>query len=674
MKTHLLNAIITLAGASVLPQSALAAGAEPAGAAEKARVCWLSDLDLTKVEQSGGFGLQKDKSYYGKPLTIAGKIYERGFQAVFGNDVSGTFELELKPGVQRFMASVGVDDNGDQLGAVEVLVYGDQELLWSSGRMQYKDAAKPVDVPVAGKKRLLLIAKSADNNGCNVDWADARISLDSNTSGDLVSVAGPEPAEILTPKPGPAPKITGARVFGVRPGNPFFFKIPATGTAPLTFGAKGLPAGLKVDPKTGLITGSIRKAGDYPVTLTATNAKGKTTKPLKIVVGEKLALTPPMGWASYNCWGCDITETRMKAIADAFVKTDLINHGWTYMNIDDGWQACTDKGLAGEARKAPNVSLEPNDRFPDMKGLCDYVHGLGLKIGTYSTPWMISYGGYTGGSGNDAKGTIDKEGHAVGKVTFEVQDAKQWAAWGIDSMKYDWNAIDVPNTKRMSEALRNCGRDILFTLSNTADINQADKWAELSQFWRTTGDIFDRWWCMDRIGFSQEPWRKFAGPGHWNDPDMLVVGYVGWGNAPKPTQLTPNEQYTHISLWCLHAAPLLLGCDLSQADEFTINLLTNDEVLEVDQDPLGSAASRISHEDGLEVWAKDMEDGSKAVGLFNRTYWPAKVSAKWSDLGMTGPQKVRDLWRQKDLGISKDKFEAVIPRHGCMLIRIRPDR
>ena len=309
-----------------------------------------------------------------------------------------------------------------------------------------------------------------------------------------------------------------------------------------------------------------------------------------------------------------------------------------------------------------------------MKGLCDYVHGLGLKIGTYSTPWMISYGGYTGGSGNDAKGTIDKEGHAVGKVTFEVQDAKQWAAWGIDSMKYDWNAIDVPNTKRMSEALRNCGRDILFTLSNTADINQADKWAELSQFWRTTGDIFDRWWCMDRIGFSQEPWRKFAGPGHWNDPDMLVVGYVGWGNAPKPTQLTPNEQYTHISLWCLHAAPLLLGCDLSQADEFTINLLTNDEVLEVDQDPLGSAASRISHEDGLEVWAKDMEDGSKAVGLFNRTYWPAKVSAKWSDLGLTGPQKVRDLWRQKDLGISKDKFEAVIPRHGCMLIRIRPDR
>ena len=459
-------------------------------------------------------------------------------------------------------------------------------------------------------------------------------------------------------------------MFGVRPGNPFFFKIPATGTAPLTFGAKGLPDGLKVDAKTGVITGSISKAGDYPVTLTATNAKGKTTKPLKIVVGEKLALTPPMGWASYNCWNCEVTEQRMRAIAEAFVKTDLINHGWTYMNIDDGWQARVDKGRAGEARKAPNFSLEPNDRFPDMKGLCDYVHGLGLKIGIYSTPWKISYGGYTGGSGNDAKGTIDNEGQN-GKVTFEEQDAKQWAAWGFDSMKYDWRPNDVPNTKRMSEALRKCGRDILLTLSNSADLGQADKWAELAQFWRTTGDITDTWWSMSGIGFAQDPWKKFAGPGHWNDPDMLVVGHVGWGK-PRPTYLTPNEQYTHISLWCLLSAPLLLGCDLSQADEFTLNLLNNDEVLEVDQDPFGSAAGRISSKDGMEVWAKDMEDGSKAVGLFNRTLFPAKVSVKWSDLGLTGPQKVRDLWRQKDLGISKDQFEAVIPRHGCMLIRIRP--
>ncbi len=647
--------------------------AGPLRAAEKERVCWLSDLDLTKVQQSCGTWKPsvKDKTCNDKPLTIAGKTFERGFQMTFFGEGYGFFELDLKPGVQKFLASVGVNDQGDFIDPVEFFVYGDNDLLWSSGKMQLKDAAKRVDVSLAGKKRLLLLVKTINPaGGGNGDWADARIALDGGKTGDLVSFPPPEPAEILTPKPGPEPKITGARVFGVRPGNPFFFKIPATGTAPLTFGAKGLPDGLKVDAKTGVITGSISKAGDYPVTLTATNAKGKTTKPLKIVVGEKLALTPPMGWASYNCWNCEVTEQRMRAIAEAFVKTDLINHGWTYMNIDDGWQARVDKGRAGEARKAPNFSLEPNDRFPDMKGLCDYVHGLGLKIGIYSTPWKISYGGYTGGSGNDAKGSIDNEGQN-GKVTFEEQDAKQWAAWGFDSMKYDWRPNDVPNTKRMSEALRKCGRDILLTLSNSADLGQADKWAELAQFWRTTGDITDTWWSMSGIGFAQDPWKKFAGPGHWNDPDMLVVGHVGWGK-PRPTYLTPNEQYTHISLWCLLSAPLLLGCDLSQADEFTLNLLNNDEVLEVDQDPLGSAAGRISSKDGMDVWAKDMEDGSKAVGLFNRTLFPAKVSVKWSDLGLTGPQKVRDLWRQKDLGISKDQFEAVIPRHGCMLIRIRP--
>ena len=647
--------------------------AAPVRAAETARVCWLSDLDLTKVQQSCGTWKPavKDKTCNDKPLTIADKTFERGFQTTFFGEGYSVFELDLKPGVQKFLASVGVNDQGDFIDPVEFFVYGDNDLLWSSGKMQLKDAAKRVDVSLAGKKRLLLLVKTINPaGGGNGDWADARIALDGGKTGDLVSFPPPEPAEILTPKPGPEPKITGARVFGVRPGNPFFFKIPATGTAPLTFGAKGLPDGLKVDAKTGVITGSISKAGDYPVTLTATNAKGKTTKPLKIVVGEKLALTPPMGWASYNCWNCEVTEQRMRAIAEAFVKTDLINHGWTYMNIDDGWQARVDKGRAGEARKAPNFSLEPNDRFPDMKGLCDYVHGLGLKIGIYSTPWKISYGGYTGGSGNDAKGSIDNEGQN-GKVTFEEQDAKQWAAWGFDSMKYDWRPNDVPNTKRMSEALRKCGRDILLTLSNSADLGQADKWAELAQFWRTTGDITDTWWSMSGIGFAQDPWKKFAGPGHWNDPDMLVVGHVGWGK-PRPTYLTPNEQYTHISLWCLLSAPLLLGCDLSQADEFTLNLLNNDEVLEVDQDPLGSAAGRISSKDGMEVWAKDMEDGSKAVGLFNRTLFPAKVSVKWSDLGLTGPQKVRDLWRQKDLGISKDQFEAVIPRHGCMLIRIRP--
>ena len=182
--------------------------------------------------------------------------------------------------------------------------------------------------------------------------------------------------------------------------------------------------------------------------------------------------------------------------------------------------------------------------------------------------------------------------------------------------------------------------------------------------------ITDTWGSMSGIGFNQAGHEKFAGPGHWNDPDMLVVGKLGWGKL-RPTRLTPNEQYTHISLWCLLSSPLLIGCDMSQLDDFTINLLSNDEVLEVSQDPLGKPAARLVKTGDIEIWARDMEDGSKVVGLFNRGENETKVEAKWSDLGLKGKHRVRDLWRQKDLGQVADSFIALVPRHGVVLVRIR---
>jgi len=246
----------------------------PAGPlqAERERICWLSDLDLSKVVHTHGFPVEKDKAFLGQSLSIGGRKFDWGF----GTTPESYFELDLKPGVQRFLASVGIDDETDKRGSVEFFVYGDAELLWSSGRMVGGDAAKSIDVPLAGKKRLvLLVTDAGDGNGWdNADWADARFVLDGDKAGELVSVATAEPADILTPRPGPGPQINGARVFGVRPGNPFFFKIPATGVAPITFAAEWLPKGLKVDPKTGIITGSISKAGEYQVTLTAENAKG----------------------------------------------------------------------------------------------------------------------------------------------------------------------------------------------------------------------------------------------------------------------------------------------------------------------------------------------------------------------------------------------------------------
>jgi alpha-galactosidase len=179
---------------------------------------------------------------------------------------------------------------------------------------------------------------------------------------------------------------------------------------------------------------------------------------------------------------------------------------------------------------------------------------------------------------------------------------------------------------------------------------------------------------MSGLGFSQAGHEKFAGPGHWNDPDMLVVGYVGWSAKVRPTKLTPNEQYTHISLWCLLCSPLLIGCDMTKLDDFTLNLLTNDEVIEVNQDPLGRQAARVTKNGSVEVWAKDMENGSKVAGLFNLGEEQIAASVNWADLGLSSKQVVRDLWRQKNLGTFSGQFQAVIPRHGVVLVKLTPSK
>ncbi|MCJ7729836.1 MAG: putative Ig domain-containing protein [Sedimentisphaerales bacterium] len=491
-----------------------------------------------------------------------------------------------------------------------------------------------------------------------------------------------EPNEqyILTPKTPPEPRINGASVFGVRPGSPFLFTIAATGNRPLVFEAQGLPEGLTLDKQTGRITGKVQAAGTYNVTLKATNNLGAAERTLKIVVGDQIVLTPPMGWNSWNCWAANVSDKNVRSSAKAMIDSGLVNHGWTYINIDDTWQG---------SRGGDFNAIQGNKKFPDMKGLCDYVHSLGLKVGIYSTPWITSYAGYMGGSSDNEDGSWEKladyeRNKRFGKYAFDTNDAKQFAQWGIDYLKYDWHTNDEVHTERMANALRASGRDIVYSLSNSAPFDKAAAWAKLTNCWRTTGDIRDVWsktqlppndsrWAQGVIDIwkQHERWTPFTGPGHWADADMLVVGKVGWGR-PHPTKLTPDEQYTHISLWCLWSAPLLLGCPLDQLDEFTLNLLTNDEVLAVNQDPLGQQAKRIVATDANVVTAKDLEDGSKAVGLFNPSEETKKITVKFYDLGITGKQTVRDLWRQKTIGTYENQFEAMVRPHGVVLVRINP--
>jgi alpha-galactosidase len=629
---------------------ALLASSALAPASLLAESIWLDQLDIGHTDQDWGHP-GRNKSVVGHPLSIGGTHFDHGL----GTHAVSVLYISVN-GATTFHSSVGLDGEvTDPNAGVEFSILGDGKQLWDSGPMRSVDPAKGVDLPIGGMKTLVLRVNSLGDsiNYAHADWADARFEY---SGAAPVTETGPhEEAVILTPPPAHTPRINGPAIVGVRPGHPFFYHIPVTGDRPLDIAVDTLPDGLQLDGARGELSGVLPKPGEFAVTLHARNALGQDAKGLTIKVGDTIALTPPLGWNSWNCFAGAVDAAKIRAAAAAMVSSGLIDHGWTYINIDDTW----------EGHRDANGLIQSNEKFPDMKALADYVHSLGLKIGLYSSPGPQTCAGF------------------AGSWQHEEQDARQYAAWGYDYLKYDWcsytqvqdqSLADLPRFMKpyqvMDAALLAVDRDIVFSL---CQYGMGDVWKWGAQVggnvWRTTGDINDSWKSMSGIGFNQNGHEKFAGPGHWNDPDMLVVGQVGWGSL-HPTRLTPNEQYTHVSLWCLLSAPLLIGADMSQLDPFTQSLLSNDEVLEVDQDPLGRPASRMVRNGSSEIWARDMADGSKVVGLFNRDENPAEIHLAWADLGLSGNHRVRDLWRQKDAGQFGDSFTTAVPRHGVCLIRI----
>lgn len=482
---------------------------------------------------------------------------------------------------------------------------------------------------------------------------------------------------ILTPPASPAPRINGPSVFGVRPNAPFLYTVPATGLRPMQFDAEGLPVGLAIDPRSGRIFGKVAAAGEYPVVLKARNGMGEAARNFRIVVGPDIALTPPMGWNSWNSWAEKVDQAKVMQSAEIMVASGLINHGWSYVNIDDTWQG---------ARAGENFPLQANDKFPDMKGLCGRIHALGLKTGLYSTPWMTSYANFPGGTGDNPEGrwSVERLGGAKGKklgpYRFAGADARQFADWGFDYLKYDWVPNDLASTEEMYRALLATGRDIVFSLSNKTPFDSRFELAKNSNAWRTTGDIWDHWSprldqtyhvSVSAIIDAQEAWAPLAHPGHWNDPDMLVVGWVSVGSEMHPSRLTPDEQYAHISMWCMMSAPLLIGCDLTKLDAFTLNLLANDEVLAIDQDARGIQAVRIAQLGGVQVYGKPLEDGSVALCFLNRSESRSSVTLKnLAAHGIVGRQHVRDLWRQRDLRDIDGRISATVAPHGVVLYKL----
>ena len=476
--------------------------------------------------------------------------------------------------------------------------------------------------------------------------------------------------EICTPSPKLQPRINGPQVYGCRPGHPFLYRIPCQGERPIRFSAKKLPKELKLDPSTGIISGTTPRKGEYTVILQATNSHGKTKRAFKIIAGDKLALTPPMGWNHWYAHYDRITDHMMREAADVMISSGMADVGYQYVNIDDCWMNApknNDPQRVGPLRDEAGNIL-PNRYFPDMKGLTDYIHSKGLKAGIYTSPGTLTCGGFSG------------------SWQHEEQDARQFASWGFDFLKYDWCSYDWIAGKnktleiyqkpyrQMGAILQKLDRDVVFNLCQYG-MGEVWKWGgEVGgHCWRTSGDLgfeLDRIFDVALKNSEHSAWSK---PGEWNDPDYIQIGWIGNASkmgVPELTPMPPAMQYAYMSLWCLMAAPLIYSGDMSKLDEFTLNVLCNPEVIEVNQDPLGECGTVIKRPDNNFIMVKNMADGSKAVGLFNRGKSDAEMSVEWSELHITGNQHIRDLWREKELGIQDRKFSANVPPQGVVMVRI----
>ncbi len=488
---------------------------------------------------------------------------------------------------------------------------------------------------------------------------------------------GQQATEIRTPKAADAPRIHGPEIYGVRPGHPFLYRIPCTGIRPIRFSARHLPASLKLNRRTGIITGKAPgKYGEFAVELKAESAYGEDSRIFKIVVGDTIGLTPQMGWNDWYTFYSHVTAEDIRNAADAMIASGMADFGYQYVDIDDCWArepGSGDPQLSGPARDAQGDIL-PNARFPDMPNLVNHIHSLGLKAGIYSSPGPFTCA------------------HFEGSYRHEAADARRFAQWGFDLLKYDWcsygqiakdetrTSLQAPYRK-MGGIIAGLDRDVVL---NMCQYGMGDVWRWGRQAggnsWRTTGDLG---LAKDNslpgfysIGFANAEHNLYAGPGGWNDPDYILIGTVGdarhQDSGVRQTQLTPEEQYSYMSMWSLMAAPLFFSGDMTKLDPFTRNVLCNAEVIDIDQDPLGKQAGVVRKTSAEFILAKPLEDGSLAVGLFNLTTSPRAIRVNWSDLGISGQPMVRDVWRQHDLGSFATAYSTKVPAHGVDLVRLVP--
>src|SRR5437762_480252 len=455
-------------------------------------------------------------------------------------------------------------------------------------------------------------------------------------------------------------KQEGARITGTIRVTQFYYHITESTGGPEGFTITGSmmegKSERKVQYEGKLVGGDLhistrRRPTDKPTEMVAVRAPaGEGALPprnplpaLHRVADNGLARTPPMGWNSWNKFASRVDDATVRSIADAMASNGMKEAGYLYVNIDDTWEAGRDT----------QENIQTNKKFPDMKALADYVHGKGLKLGIYSSPGPNTCAGYEG------------------SYRHEEQDAKTYAEWGIDYLKYDWcGARTLYKDEEMQavyhimgEALLKVCRPILYRL---CQYGRAEVWKWGPEVGgntsRTTGDIRDTWESMSKIGFAQDALAPYAAPGHWNDPDMLEIGNGG---------MNDDEYRTQMSLWSILAAPLLAGNDLRGMSPVILEILTNREVIVVNQDKAGKQGRRVAQSGEQEVWARPLADGGHAIGMFNRSAAPATVSVKWGELGLkASPKKGRDLWTHRDVTFNGAEYSVTVPSHGVVMLRV----
>lgn len=639
-----------------------------------------SDWSVPKAGEAGG--------RVGGPLRVGGKTFAAGFGTVGGSRL----ELALDGRAERFRALTGADETSGWLTTVRFLLVGDGRVIYRGPWQQRGGPAVTVEVPLAGIRRLVLVADVRGDAHARADWLEPVITHAGDAPVAVAPLAEPDALPPVSPRLSPRLN-TPARV-GVRPGHPFLQRVNVSGARPLRITVEALPAGFTFDPEHQVIHGTAPAVpGEFSVKLQAENVHGRAEGELAIVVGDTLALTPPMGWSSWYCMSGKVSDVWVREAATALLNTGLADHGWTYVNLDDFWMTrpradsaifqqlrereatgrlagywkalLDDPALIGDARDAQG-RIRANARFPDMPALTAWLHERGLKAGLYSSPGVLTCGGCTGSLGHEA------------------EDAAQFAAWGFDLLKYDWCSyyLEAGKLERddwikpyasMGAALRAQPRDLVFSLCQYG-LAAVETWGASAggQLWRTGSDLKDTWGAISAAGFFGEERDPATGPGSWNDLDMLMVGGIGFDRKLHEVRLTPDERRTHFALWCLRGSPLLLAGDAASLDEATVAFLSNDDAIAVNQDPLARPARRVVLSDTTEAWVRPLTGGALAVGLFNRDEEAAALRVEWKELTPEGGAwRARDLWRG---GLAAEAattgWQGTVPRHGVVFLRL----